>query len=140
MERLQLALHALVSLILCNGGNEALQALCSISFVESNDYSIDTLLHVAKFLSMKPVDYETSSFFSDGVPFMITRVPSLPLVCAPKESAPLLWGLEVYRSFFIDIDTPRSSEGENVSFSLNNTTAIAATNTAVHTTVGDVLL
>ncbi|ESL05832.1 hypothetical protein TRSC58_06504 [Trypanosoma rangeli SC58] len=140
VERLQLALHALVSLILCNGGGEALQTLCSVSFVKSNDSSIGTLLRVAKLLSMKPVDYETSSVFLDDVPFMITRVLSLPLVCASKESAPLLSGLEVYRSFFIDSDAPRSSENEKVYFSLNTTTAIAATNTVVHTTVGDVLL
>ncbi|RNF16457.1 putative ubiquitin-protein ligase-like [Trypanosoma conorhini] len=136
VERLQLGLHALVSLVLRDGGSEALQSLCSTaSFVLRDAPSLDSLLRVVKLLCMEPVECKSPAFVFADVPFLVARVLPLPLVCASEASAPLLSGLEVYRSFFIGMDGPRPSDGGNASFPF-----ITATNAAVHTTVGDVLL
>ncbi|KAF5221855.1 hypothetical protein ECC02_005021 [Trypanosoma cruzi] len=144
-ERLQLALHALLSLTLLRDGSEVLHRLISSSFLESDDPSVGTLSRVAEILSMKPFDYNTTAFFSDDVSFLITRIFLLPLVWSSENSTPLLLGLEVYRSFFIAKPEPLSSEVGNAYFPFTDNASTSNTTTnnnasAAHTTVGNVFL
>ncbi|KEG10041.1 putative ubiquitin-protein ligase-like [Trypanosoma grayi] len=131
LEKLQLTLHAVFSLMSVGYGEELLHKIIAASSNERNNTDIDSLLCVAELIFFGHGKAGVSGFFSPTVlPFLLTHLFPVPLACSLRECTPILSGLVTYQSFFSGIDGDLSShvvEGSSPPI-------------VIHTTLGNMFL